>query len=931
MAGLIDPNAIVTARQAGYSDPEIASFLTEKHPDQFMMAREAGYSDTEILQHLSGAKAPAEKGSGVVSGFKHGVAGLLRDSSSTLKEFAGVDTGLGPTAAKIDPKDHKSAPLIREGGSFMSPSDYNPSALPQIIAEQAPGVGQDLAATLAVGKINKWAGLAAGVGSSLLRTLGPMAKENAKARTGKDDAEVTSEDKTRAGLTSAVQAPLTAVGLSRFAPGMGKVAGVGMEGAGNALKKYMGTIGTEAVTGGARDAIGQVGTSIGQEHGQNYDPNRTAEAIVTGGAGSALLAGPKLAGNVHMARKFSEFGGANAEAATALANRQATFADGKELVGPLGGTKNAAHSVASAHSDVHTELSAATKGETTLSTGNANTLKRINDGGKASKSELEALGTEAAPETMHLARQALLSAKLKDMGNFSENAFTGGLSGAMERLRPISNPVGTAAAMGATALAGHAGGLGMLGTFAPQAVAGIVGAYGGARLLDKMTGARSPAKGFQDKFADPNAAPVTNPAAPAPVIGPQATTSVPQVAPPQNTSLWGNVAPKDPKYNPRPNIMIDEGIGKAVKQIQAAKQKQLLSDIESTLRNRPQPEAEPEPTFNHTALQMLHKKLKQGLPPEPAPAPVAPEPAPAAPEFNGTALKMLQQKLKQGLPPTPAPPPELPVAPPAPPEMPSINPTALKMVQQKMKQGLPPEPVAPPVARVAPVEVAPPKPDFHPTALKMLQLKLKAGLPAETVDAPAQASAALAQPGPASPEISALMAKLKAKSAPAAPPAALAPPADVPPIAPQAPTPPVIAKITKKLKGKVEEAAKPDPFVKEYVPLSEDLLWGKGMDDTTFAAADAAKRTDLRNPKAYEAGIVRDRKLRRGAIAELIGTQTGKNATHAAALLDDLHHITRAAEADASIQHFTKKMTPKMRTLMRARLDRKFINSVWKT
>ncbi len=158
---------------------------------------------------------------------------------------------------------------------------------------------------------------------------------------------------------------------------------------------------------------------------------------------------------------------------------------------------------------------------------------------------------------------------------------------------------------------------------------------------------------------------------------------------------------------------------------------------------------------------------------------------------------------------------------------------------------------------------------------------------------------------------------------------ALAPP---PPPVLQAPVPPVIAKITKKLKSKkVEETAKEAPFQKEYVPLANEQLWGRGMDDQTFAQTAAAQRPDLRSPEGYVNGIIRDRKARRGAIAEVIGTQTGKNAKLAAELLDQLHHINRAAEADAAVKYFTLKMTPKTRTLVRARLDRSFINSVWKT
>ena len=54
MAGVdIDPNQISAARKAGYSDDEIAGFLSDKHPEQFKQAKDAGYSSSEILNHFA--------------------------------------------------------------------------------------------------------------------------------------------------------------------------------------------------------------------------------------------------------------------------------------------------------------------------------------------------------------------------------------------------------------------------------------------------------------------------------------------------------------------------------------------------------------------------------------------------------------------------------------------------------------------------------------------------------------------------------------------------------------------------------------------------------------------------------------------------------------------------------------------------------------
>jgi hypothetical protein len=105
------------------------------------------------------------------------------------------------------------------------------------------------------------------------------------------------------------------------------------------------------------------------------------------------------------------------------------------------------------------------------------------------------------------------------------------------------------------------------------------------------------------------------------------------------------------------------------------------------------------------ALSMLRQKLKQGLPPEPAPTPEAPPAPPAKPDISPVAMAMMRQKLKEGLPsePTQAPTPE-----PAAPQLPAFNPFALKMMQKSLKAGLPPTDAAqaPVAAAEAPVAAA---------------------------------------------------------------------------------------------------------------------------------------------------------------------------------------------------------------------------------
>jgi hypothetical protein len=141
----------------------------------------------------------------------------------------------------------------------------------------------------------------------------------------------------------------------------------------------------------------------------------------------------------------------------------------------------------------------------------------------------------------------------------------------------------------------------------------------------------------------------------------------------------------------------------------------------------------------------------------------------------------------------------------------------------------------------------------------------------------------------------------------------------------------VIAKIIKKLNGKVKEEPKAEEFQKEFVPLTSEEMWGKGLKDSDFAKMDADKKSGLHDPEAYMDGIVRDRVKRRGIVSDIAGEGHDADQMHAGAMLDELHHTRRAERAHSVIQHFTSKMSPKLRDALRKRMDRSFVNSMWNT
>jgi hypothetical protein len=677
------------------------------------------------------------------------------------------------------------------------------------------------------------------------------------------------------------------------------------------------------------------------------------------------MAAPGAARDANANRKYSGYEATpeTKAAAEAVATRIKDATDNKALVGPLGGTATAADGVVGARNNIHRELAAATKNEA-LSQDNENTLAAINRGDNVTPKAVAALQGEASPETMHLAHQAIIIKNEIARGNLTEptatsdGKFTGGLGGAMENLPIIRTPIkaalttGGAAALGALGVpgVGHA-----VGAVAVPAAAAVAGAYGGARMIDRLTGSRSPIQPFVDRFGDANAPARMQPAAPP--VQPPATTSVPQSAPPQNTQLWGApAAPVAPQQSLKAmlnnNVQLHTGISAIVKQVAAASARQ--------------------------------NALAAAQAPAPEPQPQLPWSAPKVGElYNGpnpTALKMLNAKLKQGLPPDPVAP-----APPveAPPEQPTFNPTALSMLQKKLKMGLPPEPVAPaapaptvavgPPPAQAPAPVAPAEPTAQaaPT-IPMLPKKrttiLPAGFaaslpsmqpPAPPVEAP-QAAPQMAPPAPAGPTsigsvLSRVTAQIEAQKAQnpaatppggvttqAAPPAAPAPapgPVVPPEPAPPAvlPTPPV--NTLKKLKGSgvIKERTGPaeymDPDTGEmlsHTPLTKEQLWGRNMTHDQFAARETSDKLgsgELEKDKAesYHTQIVVDRKLREHEMQVASQHEAGTDDVPLAKLLlQELHHQRYGNDARSAAKFYSAHMSPPMRAAVAKLMDGPF-------
>ena len=777
------------------------------------------------VQHFQENEKPTAP-SGIEAGAAHGLANVAGGLSSTLGLAGGKSDTLDALAAAAEPKDYKAAPLIREGGHWYNPSDWQPSNAPQALAEMAPGLATDWAVGKAGAKLGGAAagprgaligGLGGFAGSMAARTFGYGAHENADARTGVPNSPVTGRDILTEAGKQAVTAPLAMIPASRILPGSSKLAG-------SALQKYAGTVGDTAAASFLGDAANQFGTTVGSKDGLSYDANRGATAAATGALGSAALASPRLAAdaNAALANRPYEVNPETKAAATVVANRIKQAADGRDLVGPLGGTKTAEEVHAKVNAAVHSELADAVKSEDNLSQDSTNTLADVQAGRKVSPKELTALAAEADPKTVDLARQALISSQLK---------ATGGLSGAMDNLPPIKHPVNTLLAAGGAAAVpgiGHA-----LSAVSIPALGALYGTYGAARAFDKMSGMRAPIQGFMERNADPSV----------PIRTPEAPVAPPPVDP-YNPSAgpWGARTPEGPTGPTVAPPSAPEAPG-----------------IDPNALN----------TQARAALQMYAARRK----------------------FDAQNAKQLAAQNK---------PVDLPA---------------------KFAGTLGKDPVELP-------------PTFAGSMLGKVMPKMAE--PAAVSDAPA------------SPEIGALMQKLDGQSAapaappaaPAAPPAAPAPAPAAPysgpdlgplqPSTPAAPEPSMIAKITKKLNGAVQETPHPAPPEQEhvdpttgevfnYTALTKEQLYGRNMSHEEFARHEADAEIAKGNLKpenrdVYETGVIMDRLKRERELQALSQhAEAPDDVPVAKLLLQELHHTRRGETAERAVKFAGTLMSPKMR------------------
>lgn len=592
-----------------------------------------------MTQHFGG-KEP----SGAVAGLAHGADEIKRGIQQTAKQYAGI--GDGPDAP-ADP-NYQGATVI----NGWNPLKWNYDQLPQKIAEAAPGLAESATGSMAGAKVGGalgirgriLGGLAGAALPYILNNAGNDAKANAERRTGDANAEPSTADKVRAGLTDTAAGLVQGIGPMRFIPGGAVTKAVGTAGLKQAAKKYITTIGDNALGGAAGDITQQIGNTIGTDKGTQVDLGRTADAAVSNAGAAALMGAPRAIADTHTAVSQRVFGGDNADATAAYFNRL------KQNAGADGLGKNA-KSDFNAHENTVANLKKELQAvdPSGMSQDVRNTLS-LAAGDKPLTPDHVKQIEQADPQAGFLARQLHVAQQAEGFGSYdrASGQWAGGLSGMADK-HIVQTLKRHAAISGLAGLAGYT----LHGSYALPTLGGAAGAYIGSRVLDNLTGMRSPARGLAEKFVDNNVPTRLAPPPVPPAPPPQDLTQGPWGPRPQSGTSVPQAQPQAPQPQLNPVAM-----------------SMLKQKLKAGLPEEPAPPPAPEPEkpqLSPVAMSMLKAKLKAGLPEEPT---AAPEPAPAAPEFNPVAMQMLKQKLKAGLPAEPQPP--------APqPEAPQVNPLRL--------------------------------------------------------------------------------------------------------------------------------------------------------------------------------------------------------------------------------------------------------------
>lgn len=608
---------------------------------------------------------PGQSTTGKLPGaIRHGVGSVLSGIGATAQELGGPkNNALMRAGEKTSPTDYEPA-----FDSFKK--TWDPSYLPRAILEGAPGLGTDLAAGAAGGALGSaisgpfapvggtFGFLLGAGGSYFARSFGNTAKEVAVARTGDPNAVPTGDDKAQAGAASILEGAIGALPLGRFGGPLARqtLRDVGARGVAKSVGDLALKSGELGLTSAGTNLLHQGAVKQGTD--QPIDLNEAAASGVVGGATGVALGARGAAKEAAQAIRFREISPELQAPATQVANALTKK-------GGLGGAKGDATAYDAVRSDVRSDitsiygqnkgLKAAIEADPDARAG----FQRARSGG-ATEADVRmiadvARGSHNAEPLINALNRLRALDVLESRSSRTARGMAGGLSGMLENtgMRAFNSPAafGGAALVGATPLNPIA--------YAPSTVAALAGVYGGARVIDRALGMRSPVKSFAEKFANGG----DTRTAPQPPVQP-----TPPYQPPANTT-----GPKMPLIQPwatRPQ----PPAGPDVK----AQQAQMIKQVDALMRalavsrkrNATNTELTPPASDNITpanvkqatdymrGVKTMERLAKFGqdeeAPPEPAPQP-QPQPfawqQPGAPRVGPSPAEMYNAQ--SPLPPTP--------------------------------------------------------------------------------------------------------------------------------------------------------------------------------------------------------------------------------------------------------------------------------------
>lgn len=501
---------IEAARAEGYTDDEIVNHLsTGDMAAKVKAARDEGYSPQEIVSHLGGqASTPAEDKpwySTITDPLKYGADQATENFATTANALGATNVGQKLSDAVEAPKNYGKS--YAEEFTNAGKDGYNWSSLPGAMLEQAPQYAGSLATrAVGAGVGGAVAGPAGAVAGGLagpamfefIQQVGPNALEVAK---NNGRSQPTFDDWKQAAGTSTFAGALNAIGVAKVP----------------ALNGLLGRTVAEGATEGAQDVVQQAGTSVGTNAGLKVDFERAGANAIIGGSTAGAMGVPAATGRglaaVNRAAK-APYEVEYQDGATNAGNRLKGIRDEMGL-NTKDGDKNRYSNEAfnelagTAHTQISEELKAAfskLKPELqALDDGTVDgimTLAEANAGIRDSKNKRKGVVTKSQYATLEKAiggtdignKALALIRESNELTRLTNRDPLGGLSGAMEVFNPLSGSGQEKALKTLTSLAAGT----QTGGFSTAAQ---IGAYGGARVIDKFTGRRYPYEKFVNDFA----------------------------------------------------------------------------------------------------------------------------------------------------------------------------------------------------------------------------------------------------------------------------------------------------------------------------------------------------------------------------------------------------------------------------------------------